>query len=84
MAHGAWPVTGGEAASVVPYIWYREPITMTLSHHPRTDSGSHTAGTLRALLAAGAGLPFAAALLLWWRFGPSVFVDGLNAAWTCL
>jgi hypothetical protein len=33
--------------------------------------------------AAGFGLIFVAALLLWWRYGPSVFIDGLAAAWSC-
>jgi hypothetical protein len=32
---------------------------------------------------AGFGLIFAAALMLWWRYGPSVFIDGLAAAWRC-
>jgi hypothetical protein len=37
------------------------------------------------MLAAGVGfsLIFAAALLLWWRYGPTIVLDGLAAAWRC-
>jgi hypothetical protein len=53
---------------------------------PDLPAGRFTAtesrGFERAALA-GFGLIFVAALLLWWRYGPSVFVDGLAAAWRC-
>jgi hypothetical protein len=37
------------------------------------------------VLAAGLGfsLLFAAALLLWWRYGPLIVLDDLAAAWRC-
>ena len=37
----------------------------------------------RAMVSAGFGFAFAAALLLWLHYGPSVFIDGLAMAWSC-
>ena len=32
---------------------------------------------------AGFGLILVAALLLWLRFGPAIFLDSLSAVWSC-
>lgn len=39
----------------------------------------------RSLLMAwtGLGLMLAASLVLWLRYGPVVFIDGLSLAWSC-
>lgn len=61
---------------------------MSVSDHSRSGPCPAPAGRDRGiagrLLITGAALAFLAALLLWWRFGPSVFVDALGAVWTCL
>ena len=48
---------------------------------PLVDASEHS---LWRLALAGFGLIFAAAALLWWRFGAAVFVDSLTAVWNCI
>lgn len=70
------------------YVWFRKVKTMSLSPDPTPElawrAPRSVGNTALKLVFAGAGLAFLAALLLWWRFGPTVFVDALNAVWTCL
>lgn len=63
-------------------------MTMSVPHQPLTRVGSPPAQPrrriARELFVAGAGLAFLAAMMLWVRFGPTIFVDALGAVWTCL
>ena len=48
---------------------------------PLTDAPEPS---LWRLALGGFGLIFAAAALLWWRFGAAVFLDSLTAVWNCI
>ena len=57
---------------------------MLLSRSEQQPLADAPEPSLWRLALGGFGLIFAAAALLWWRFGAAVFVDSLTAVWNCI
>ena len=65
---------------------YHHPMSNQPAPLPVPDAAPgvlHRLASPAGLALAGFGLLFVAGLLLWARFGATVFVDGLAMAWSC-
>ena len=57
---------------------------MTITPARRTPADAAPERPLWPLALGGFGLIFAAAGLLWLKFGAAIFIDSLTAVWNCI